>query len=695
MKLSLKFINKFFESPLDSKEFIDRISQFGAEVESITKFGDIDQNIIFAKIIECKDIAESKKLKKTKVFDGKFVYDVICGAKNCRTGIYVAFAKCGSSLKTDNGLLSIDSRKIFNHTSNGMLCSYSELGIGPDSDGIISIDEDIERLLGMPVSLFIRDTIIEIALTPDITRCSSSYGAAQCISLISNQHTLIDSLDQDSIYQSLVLDANASITKSQDKIKDSTKSYATISTIEASENNKIYENFLCSVYSYSISIEPTVEHIVGTICGTCIEKDKDSLIISYKSNDIILKKISSSLQDASIESVGIQLYASLYNLTINNQYSVSHEDVIVAIDINRMSNIFSPYIDRHQIMHFLDTSFRMQANNEIIIPGFLTEYHDAEHILSLISRYLDISQFKASNMKFISNSLSSSISNKCIDSFIRHLSGSRAQQLSTNSVIQNSTSYTFGITDSTNVINKHNMCLRHNVIMSIFESLNSNNRLIQGLSKDIFLHEHGKTFNNSIEHSSLCVVFIPNNRTSNEVENSDNMQTLFSILQGLSVKYLSNNFEIHNSSNYSFLHPFIQGDLLYNSCNIGFIGKIHEDISNHFHVKKPVYVAEINIDSNIVNDFKTNIITELMSHYHFDITVPCAFDDDCKIAKDKISNSISLSSYQLNVQTIRCIDIYNDLSNNLKKITMRIEYSSKTPVASDLISYIEKQCNIA
>ena len=110
---------------------------------------------------------------------------IICGAHNFVEGDLVVVSLPGTVLPGD---FAIAARKTYGHTSDGMICSGEELGLGPDpdgEDGIIVLGrghakgltaepgDDAIALLGLA------DEVVEINVTPDRGYCFSMRGVAR------------------------------------------------------------------------------------------------------------------------------------------------------------------------------------------------------------------------------------------------------------------------------------------------------------------------------------------------------------------------------------------------------------------------------------------------------------------------------------------------------------------------------------
>ncbi|HJB10477.1 MAG TPA: phenylalanine--tRNA ligase subunit beta [Candidatus Brachybacterium merdavium] len=110
---------------------------------------------------------------------------VVCGAHNFEAGDLVVVSLPGTVLPGD---FAIAARKTYGHTSDGMICSGEELGLGPDPDGVDGIivlgrghgaglsaepGDDAIELLGLA------DEVVEINVTPDRGYCFSMRGVAR------------------------------------------------------------------------------------------------------------------------------------------------------------------------------------------------------------------------------------------------------------------------------------------------------------------------------------------------------------------------------------------------------------------------------------------------------------------------------------------------------------------------------------
>lgn len=197
MKISCNILKKHIKGA-DTIDFLsvwDKFTIRTAEVENVEIKGSQFDKVITAKIIECENHPNSKKLHILKVDTGKEVLQIVCGAPNVRVGLVGALIRVGGHIDG----IEIGVRPLAGVESYGMMCSGKELGISDDHSGIIEFDENTK--LGVDIkSLFpIEDIIVEIdnkSLThrPDLW---GHYGIAREIAAITGHELLPLDLDKE------------------------------------------------------------------------------------------------------------------------------------------------------------------------------------------------------------------------------------------------------------------------------------------------------------------------------------------------------------------------------------------------------------------------------------------------------------------------------------------------------------------
>lgn len=138
--------------------------------------------MVIGEVVECAQHPDADKLRVTKVnVGGERLLDIVCGAPNCRLGLKVACATEGAVLPGD---FKIKKTKLRGQPSEGMLCSFSELGIKEDHSGIIELPADAPIGTDFRQYLNLNDVAIEISLTPNRADCLSIAGIAREVGVI-------------------------------------------------------------------------------------------------------------------------------------------------------------------------------------------------------------------------------------------------------------------------------------------------------------------------------------------------------------------------------------------------------------------------------------------------------------------------------------------------------------------------------
>lgn len=181
MKISLNWLNRYIDlSSYKLDEICSTLTSLGLEVEGSEEVVSLDPKVVVGKIESAQQHPDADKLQVCSVNIGSNEpLEIVCGAANARKDLLVAVAQIGSVLPED---FKIKAGKIRGVKSFGMLCSGSELGLSGDNDGILELPEDFE--IGKPlVDIYqLRDSVIEIGLTPNRSDCLGYIGVARDLS---------------------------------------------------------------------------------------------------------------------------------------------------------------------------------------------------------------------------------------------------------------------------------------------------------------------------------------------------------------------------------------------------------------------------------------------------------------------------------------------------------------------------------
>ena len=184
MNISRKWLKEFVDIEATDKEYADILTMAGQKVENVQRMDAEIQNVVVGKVLEMSRHENSDHMWVCMVDDGgQEPVQIVTGAQNVSVGDLVPVARHNSYLP---GGVHITKGKLRGVLSNGMLCSYQELGLTahdlPDAyaDGIWILNDedcapgqDINEIIGND------DTIVEFEITNNRPDCYSLIGLAR------------------------------------------------------------------------------------------------------------------------------------------------------------------------------------------------------------------------------------------------------------------------------------------------------------------------------------------------------------------------------------------------------------------------------------------------------------------------------------------------------------------------------------
>lgn len=169
----------FFATAADIEETLIRI---GHEVEEVLVPGPVTGPLVVGRVAEITELTEFKKPIRFCLVDvgEPEPREIVCGASNFAVDELVVVALPGVTLPGD---FKIATRKTYGHTSDGMICSTTELGLGAEasaSSGILVLPPgtaapgaDAIEVVGLD------DAVFDLSITPDRGYCLSVRGLAR------------------------------------------------------------------------------------------------------------------------------------------------------------------------------------------------------------------------------------------------------------------------------------------------------------------------------------------------------------------------------------------------------------------------------------------------------------------------------------------------------------------------------------
>jgi phenylalanyl-tRNA synthetase beta chain len=173
------------------------LDSLGLVVEGVERVDGDLPGVVVARVTEIRPIPGADRIRLAVVDSGEPApVEVVCGAWNYVVGDVVPFATVGARLA---GGAEITRRQMRGVTSNGMLCSAAELGLGADTSGLFvlastgaadaALPAGVE--LGTPIAEYLglaADVVFDLEVEPNRPDCLCVTGVAR--DLAARRHLL-------------------------------------------------------------------------------------------------------------------------------------------------------------------------------------------------------------------------------------------------------------------------------------------------------------------------------------------------------------------------------------------------------------------------------------------------------------------------------------------------------------------------
>jgi phenylalanyl-tRNA synthetase beta chain len=177
MNASYEWLRAFVPFKLSPTELRDMLTSRCATVDDLVSLRDDLRDVVIGRVVEAGRHPNSDHLWLTKVdAGGGTLRDVVCGAANVTVNTLYPFAPVGAVLP---GGVKIEKKKIRGETSEGMLCSAKELGLGQDEEGIMALSLVAEPGTRFLDAMPIGDTRLVIDVLPNRPDLLSHEGLAR------------------------------------------------------------------------------------------------------------------------------------------------------------------------------------------------------------------------------------------------------------------------------------------------------------------------------------------------------------------------------------------------------------------------------------------------------------------------------------------------------------------------------------
>ncbi len=177
MKLTLDWLQNYVDlDGLAPEKLADHLTMLGLEVDAVAPLYNELAPLKTGLVVSAEKHPDADKLTVCQVKIGEETHQIVCGAPNVRKGLAVVVALPGTVLPGD---VKIGKSKIRGVASAGMICSERELGLGTSHDGIMELPAGTEHDQAFIEALGLKDTFIEVDLTPNRPDCASVIGIAR------------------------------------------------------------------------------------------------------------------------------------------------------------------------------------------------------------------------------------------------------------------------------------------------------------------------------------------------------------------------------------------------------------------------------------------------------------------------------------------------------------------------------------
>ncbi|MGA7965028.1 MAG: phenylalanine--tRNA ligase subunit beta [Gammaproteobacteria bacterium] len=176
MRVSLDWLRSLCDSGLDAAAIAKCLVNHGLEVSAVWQAPAPSEKVVTARVTEIRQLPRTNLQCLVLDAGAAGSYKVVSAAPHLHKGMVGALALPGATLPDGR---VIEAREYQGESSEAMLCSAAEIGLGEVSDRLLAFGEDTP--LGQTIAELYRlpDTCLEVDLTPNRGDCWSMLGIAR------------------------------------------------------------------------------------------------------------------------------------------------------------------------------------------------------------------------------------------------------------------------------------------------------------------------------------------------------------------------------------------------------------------------------------------------------------------------------------------------------------------------------------
>ncbi|MGB3683543.1 MAG: phenylalanine--tRNA ligase subunit beta [Rubrobacteraceae bacterium] len=181
MRVPLSWLREYLDFDLTADEVVEALSLHSQEVDGIERFGVLDGEVVVGEVQEFGPHPDADRLSVAKVDLGGREVQIVAGAPNPYPGARVPVVLPGSVMADGTKLKKAKLRGL---ESYGMMMSERELGISPEHEGILLLDDGYE--IGRPIQDYFPygETVLEVDITPNRPDLWGMIGVARELAAI-------------------------------------------------------------------------------------------------------------------------------------------------------------------------------------------------------------------------------------------------------------------------------------------------------------------------------------------------------------------------------------------------------------------------------------------------------------------------------------------------------------------------------
>jgi phenylalanyl-tRNA synthetase beta chain len=183
VRVPVSWLADHVELPPTVDELAEVLTLGGLKVEAVDHPTAGVRGVVVAEVRSVRRMEGSDKLSFVEVTTGDRDHGIVCGASNFAPGDRVPAALPGATLPSRDPAspepVRIGAKTLFGTTSDGMLASARELGVGDDHRGIWVLDGDAPLGADLAEWLGLDDAVLDLELTPDRGYALSMWGIAR------------------------------------------------------------------------------------------------------------------------------------------------------------------------------------------------------------------------------------------------------------------------------------------------------------------------------------------------------------------------------------------------------------------------------------------------------------------------------------------------------------------------------------